>query len=295
MEPNRKPCGDHPSLNDVTAVVVTFNSAHCIEHLAKSLATWPHVTIVDNGSNDRTRDLVAQYLPRARWIGLDDNLGFGAANNQALAQVLTPYALLVNPDCLVGAKDALALLQTAHHWPQAAVIVPQLMDSKGRLQLNYGWPRPRWISRGPEAQGPLCVGNACGAVMLLRLDAMPTREWFDTRFFLYYEDEDLCLRLFAAGLPVVVEPSVRVVHVNRGSVRGSRPLQVEYLRGMHHAMSKILFTAKHQGEGAASRQRRLARLQSVAVLLLRVLLPSPRHLARAWGRVVGFWHAPSSY
>jgi len=295
LEPNRKPCGDHPSLNDVTAVVVTFNSAHCIEHLAKSLATWPHVTIVDNGSNDRTRDLVAQYLPRARWIGLDDNLGFGAANNQALAQVLTPYALLVNPDCLVGAKDALALLQTAHHWPQAAVIVPQLMDSKGRLQLNYGWPRPRWISRGPEAQGPLCVGNACGAVMLLRLDAMPTREWFDTRFFLYYEDEDLCLRLFAAGLPVVVEPSVRVVHVNRGSVRGSRPLQVEYLRGMHHAMSKILFTAKHQGEGAASRQRRLARLQSVAVLLLRVLLPSPRHLARAWGRVVGFWHAPSSY
>jgi len=284
-----------PSLEDITAVVVTCNSAHCIEHLAKSLAMWPYVTVIDNGSHDGTRDLVRQHMPRARWIGLEGNHGFGAANNQALAHVRTPYALLVNPDCLVSAKDARILLQTARCWPEAAVVVPQLVDSRRRLQLNYGWPRPLWISRGPEAEGPVCVGNACGAVMLLRLDAIPTREWFDTRFFLYYEDEDLCLRLFNAKLTVVVEPSVKVTHVNRGSVRGSRPLQVEFLRGMHHAKSKILFTAKHQGEVAAARQRRLARIQSVAVLLLRVLVPSPRHLARAWGRVVGFWQAPSTY
>lgn len=292
---SQKPSEEQPSLGDITAVVVTYNSAHCIEHLAKSLATWPHVIVIDNASQDGTRDLVEQHIPRARWIGLEDNRGFGAANNQALAQVRTPYALLVNPDCLVGTEDARALLQTARRWPEAAVVVPQLVDSKGRLQFNYGWPRAQWVSRGPEAHGAVCVGNACGAVMLLRLDALPTRQWFDTRFFLYYEDEDLCLRLFKAGLPVVVEPAVRVVHVNRGSVRGSRPLQVEYLRGMHHAMSKILFTAKHQGEAAATRQRGLAWIQSVAVLVLRVIFPSPRHLARAWGRVVGFWQAPCRY
>lgn len=286
--------GAHP-LEDVTAVVVTFNSAHCVEYMARSLASWPHVIVVDNGSNDGTQAQVKRHMPHARWIGLEGNHGFGAANNMALAQVDTPYALLLNPDCLVKTQDAQMLLETARRWPQAAVIVPQLVDARGRVQLNYGWPRMLWTARGGAAQGPLCVGNACGAVMLLRLDALPTREWFDTRFFLYYEDEDLCLRLFQARLPVMVEPAVRVVHVNRGSVRGRRPLQVEYLRGMHHAMSKILFTAKHEGEAAARKQRRLARLQAVAVLVLRTLLLSPRHLARAWGRVAGFWRAPVHY
>jgi len=286
--------GPHP-LHEVTAVVVTYNSAHCIENLARSLAAWPHAIVVDNGSHDGTRAQVERFMPRARWIGLGGNQGFGAANNLALAQVTTPYALLINPDCLVETGDAVALLQTAQRWPQTAVVVPQLIDSQGRVQCNYGWPRLQWASQGAPAEGPLCVGNACGAVMLLRLEALPTRQWFDTRFFLYYEDEDLCLRLFQAGQGVVVEPSVRVFHANRGSVRGPRPLKVEYQRGRHHAMSKILFTAKHLGEAAARRQRRVARLQAVAVLLLRMLLPSPKHMARAWGRVVGFWQAPSRY
>jgi hypothetical protein len=79
--------------------------------------------------------------------------------------------------------------------------------------------------------------------------------WFDERFFLYYEDEDMCLRLLQAGKPVIVQPAVRVAHSNRGSVRGPRPLRVEYGRGYHHARSKVLFTAKHQGPQAAAAHR----------------------------------------
>jgi len=283
------------ALAQVTAVVVTFNSAHCVPALAAALAGWPHVVVVDNGSDDGTTSALARQLPQARVIALAANAGFGAANNQALATVTTPYALLLNPDCLIQTADLQALWQTARDWPQAAVVVPQLVDSRGRPQVNYGWPRLHGASRGPAADGPLCVGNACGAVMLLRLDALPTRDWFDTRFFLYYEDEDLCLRLFQAHQPVLVEPAVRVAHLNRGSVRGRRPLHVEYLRGRHHAMSKVLFTAKHVGEAAARAQRRSALAQALLLLVLRVLAPSPRLVARLWGRICGLWQAPTRY
>jgi GT2 family glycosyltransferase len=56
--------GDHgASLNQVTVVVVTFNSAHCLEVLGKALARFPHVMVVDNASHDQTREAVRLHMP----------------------------------------------------------------------------------------------------------------------------------------------------------------------------------------------------------------------------------------
>lgn len=279
----------------VTVVVVTYNSAHCLPALGSGLAQWPHLVVADNGSHDDTLAAVRHCLPLAQLLPLHENLGFGVANNRALAAVQTPFALLLNPDCLIHADDVQGLFDTAQRWPQAAIVAPQLIDNNGQPQLNYGWPRLAWPSDGPATEGVLCVGNVCGAVMLLRIAAQPAGGWFDPRFFLYHEDEDLCLRLFQAGQTLLIEPTVRITHLNRGSVRGPRPLQVEYLRGCQHAISKVLFCAKHLGPQVARPLRWRGLLASVLGLLLRLALPSPRLLARQWGRVCGFWRASDSY
>ncbi|MFT4265763.1 MAG: glycosyltransferase family 2 protein [Xenophilus sp.] len=291
------PGGRTPALDEVTAIIVSYNSAHCAGTLGALMRDWPHVIVVDNGSEDGTPACMREAMPRARIVELGENLGFGRANNAALAWVTTPYALLVNPDCEVTAEAARALLASMAQWPRAAVMVPQLLGRDGTPQVNYGWVRHRGGrgAKSPAAAGVTSVGNACGAVMLLRLSALPTREWFDPRFFLYYEDEDLCLRLMEAGNPVLVEPAVRVKHVNRGSVRGRHPWRVEYGRGYHHARSKILFFAKHLGPARAACQRRLALLGALGMLLLWVFAPSPRHVSRLWGRIVGLGSAPVRY
>lgn len=289
------PATPFPALAQITAVIVAYNSAHCAPDLGRQLQGWPYVVVVDNGSADDTVAQFKQHLPQAQILDQGQNLGFGAANNKALEVVATPYALLMNPDCAVTAADAQALWASAEAWPEAAILAPQLTGAGGPLQVNYGWVRHWWESKGPEATGPTCVGNACGAAMLLRLSAMPTRQWFDTRFFLYYEDEDLCLRLLQAGRPVMIDPAVRVVHANRGSVRGPQPWRVEFGRGKNHAISKLLFTAKHIGEQAARQQRRTALLGSMALFTLRLLAPSPKHICRLAGRIVGLWQAPVRY
>lgn len=296
MTPGLALCtGDQQLLAQVTIVIVTFNSAHCIESLSQSLADCPNLVVTDNGSQDQTITELTQRIPRARIISLDNNVGFGAANNRALDTVTTPYALLLNPDCVMETASILALMQTARNWPEAAMVVPQIVDSREKATINYGWPRPRWKSRGPGADGLTCVGNACGAVMLLNLGRMTSSDWFDTRFFLYYEDEDLCLRLFDKHMSILLEPGIRVTHINRGSVRGRRPLYLEYLRGLHHARSKILFTAKHYGSPLARSHRRSALVQAWLTLIPRLLLPSPRLIARLWGRIMGLLDAPTRY
>lgn len=272
------------ALERVTVVIVTFNSAHCIEALARGLAGEPNVIVVDNASADDTCERVRTLMPSARLVTMPANRGYGVANNTALALVQTEFALLLNPDCLTDATRIAALVQAMQAWPTATLAVPQLTDASGQLQVNYSWPRDAWAPKTGEATGVLNVGYACAAVMLIRMERLAPIGFFDPLFFLYYEDEDLCLRVFQARGQILVLPEVRITHLSRGSVRGARPWLAEYGRGFHHAQSKLLFTWKHAGADAARRQRRRVLAASALNLLARVLMPSPRHLARAWGR-----------
>ena len=284
-----------PALEQITAVIVTFNSAHCVPDLAQQLQGWPHICVVDNGSADNTVVEVRKQLPQAQVIALPENMGFGFANNRGFDAADTPFCLMINPDCTLQSEHAQLLWETAQQWPDAAIVVPQLVDAGGKSQLNYGWIRHWWDAKGPGAEAVACVANACGAAMLLRLSNQPLGGWFDERFFLYYEDEDMCLRLLQEHKPVVIQPAARVPHSNRGSVRGPRPLKVEYGRGYHHACSKVMFTAKHAGEAAAQKHRLQSLSGALALLILRVVAPSPKHISRLWGRICGLWGAPTRY
>jgi N-acetylglucosaminyl-diphospho-decaprenol L-rhamnosyltransferase len=290
MNSNQPPGRDmSPRLSDVTVVIVTYNSAHCVPALAQALKDFPHVSVVDNASDDGCTDLAARLLPQARVVQNPRNLGFGAANNVALRCASTPYCLLLNPDCEISAEKALALLAVAQQHNDAAVVAPQLLDERGRPQLNYRWPANTWRPQGPGAEGLCCVGFACGAVLLLNMALMRPIGFFDEDFFLYYEDDDLCQRVFAAQKTILIAPQVTLVHASRGSVRGNKPWRAEYGRGYHHAQSKILYATKHVGRVQAQRLRNRVLSLALLALPLRLLLPAPKHVARLWGRVQGLW------
>jgi len=125
--------------------------------------------------------------------------------------------------------------------------------------------------------------------MLLNMEVMREVGFFDEGFFLYYEDDDLCKRVFDQKRQMLVVPSVRLIHRSRGSVGGKYRWRSEYLRGYHHAQSKIRFARKYQGTEQAEKLRMRTLQLALLAMPLRVLLPVPRHLARLVGRVVGLW------
>lgn len=276
-----------PSLLSVTVIVVTFNSIHCLYKLHPLLKHCPHIVISDNASSDGTVNLAQDLWPQAMMLSHNRNLGFGAANNRALAHVKTQFAFLLNPDCELLPLQLKKLLDASNKFPEAAMLAPQLVDAKGNLEINYRWPSTHWTSRGPAAVGPISVGFVCGAAMLLRMSTTRSTNFFDEDFFLYYEDDDLCLRFFKSGLSIVVIPSVRVLHHSRGSVKGQSPWLNEFGRGYHHAQSKLIFAKKYSGQVAAQRLRRNLMWKTILALPVRVLLFSPNLIARMWGRLVG--------
>jgi GT2 family glycosyltransferase len=275
------------TVDSITAISVTHNSKHCIDALAKSLAALSRIIIVDNGSSDGCPEKIADVLPHAHLIQNERNLGFGAANNRALDLVQTPYALLLNPDCIVSPIEIENLLTVAAAYPDAAMIAPQLVRSGGLDEISYRWPTGTWRSTGPIASGACCVGFVSGAAMLLNMAVMRDIGFFDERFFLYYEDEDLCQRVFSAKRQIIVAPEARFTHLSRGSVRGKHPLRAEYFRGYHHAQSKLIFEQKHHSTASANKLRWRTLLLALLTLIPRLLLPQPKYLARLFGRIIG--------
>ncbi len=260
-----------------------------MEALAPALRGLVNLVFVDNASTDDTVAQIAQFLPSARLLLNDKNKGFGAANNLALQQITTPFALLLNPDTLPDSDFFEKMIRAAEQFPEAAMIAPQLIGRNGADEINYRWPGSEWVSKGRGAEGPCCVGFLCGAAILLNMKNMQRIGFFDEDFFLYYEDEDLSQRAFNTKLPMVVVPQIKLKHLSRGSVKGSAPLRSEFLRGFHHAQSKILFEKKHGTQANWLRWKTL--VLALLSLPLRLLVPQPKYIARLLGRAVGLIQA----
>lgn len=275
------------AMDDITVVCVTFNSSGRVAAMGRTLAQFQHVIVVDNGSSDGTAGNIQQALPQATVLANASNLGFGAANNQAIELAQTPFVLLLNPDCELTQRDAMTLLECARRFPEASLVAPQLINRSGKPDLNYTWVPTLWPGRGPGADAPTCVGFVSGACMLIRTSMMRSIAGFDERFFLYYEDTDLCIRLLASCGPIIIEPAAKATHLNRASTQGLWRFKSEYKRGFHHIQSKFIFDQIHSARQAKPATRFRYAVVALIEGLVRLCIMDFARAIRVLGRFFG--------
>lgn len=273
-------------LEQVTIVCVTYQSESIIESLAATLRVFPHVVIVDNGSHDATTARIRRHIPHARLVERPRNAGFGAANNEAMMQVCTPFALLLNPDSSIEPADLATLVDTLDGHPGAAAVAPQSWYHNGEPQRSFR--QAFYKIRGRKgryepAQATCCADWLHGSCVLLRTDLFRRIGGFDESFFLYYEDDDLCLRLQRAGHACLFEPRANARHA--GAASSTPSVSLSFLKAFHFARSRHLAIDRYMGSHAG--RRYLAKLLAAALpaALLYVVLLRPRYAIRwiAWG------------
>lgn len=180
---------DEDLLRRVTVVTVTYNSeaviAECLRHLPPDVAA----IVVDNASADRTVEVALAQRPATTVYRLRHNVGYGRANNFALRRIDTEFALLLNPDGFITAKNLAALVRVAMANPDYGLVAPEL-----------SWTDRERAMR-PPADSPALAQEAerAGAIVLLRMAAGAEVGFFDEDFFLYGEDNDLCTSVRQAG------------------------------------------------------------------------------------------------
>lgn len=221
--------------DDFTAMLASLDAALETAQSAWRLRT--RLIIVDNGQQvEQLRSVLAEYprLP-AELIVNEQNLGYGRAQNQALARAQADYHVLMNPDVVVQPECLLRGLQFLEREPQVVALSPQVTDIHGRLQyLCKRYPSvfdlalrgfaPSSLRRLFEPRLALYECRSMvnkkltaraelisGCFMLCRGEALRKAGGFNERFFLYFEDFALSIELARLG-KLMYYPQISIVH-----------------------------------------------------------------------------------
>lgn len=270
---------------EISGIVISFNTREllreCLESFLAECARLPsgvkaEILVVDNDSKDGSPEMVEREFANAgspvRLIRSPVNLGFGAANNLAMEQARGRYIVLLNSDAFLHTGALRLALEHMEASPSTGFGGAKLVGRDGELQPSgrsfhtiwndgitltgiaakhpkskiFGAPDRTWADPDMAAE----VDWVPGAFMIMRREALAKVGIFDPRFFLYYEETDLCRRVKAAGYQVSYWPDVVVTHIGGESGKQLRSLTASNAASrvqLWRMRSTLLYYRKHHG------------------------------------------------
>lgn len=223
---------------DLAVQVVNYRTRDylgpCLESIVAALAPLDltaRVLVYDNASGDDLSALRERFAGSVEFVAGAENLGFGAAQNRLAARTDARLLCCVNPDVVADRGAVFPPLLAAFADERVAVAGPRLVTPDGatqrwdhgelrglRARVANGAGHAHWRERS----GPTEVAWVSGAFLTVRRQAFAAVGGFDEAFFLYKEEEDLCLRIRRAGGRVLYVPQAAATHVG-GVVAGRDP------------------------------------------------------------------------
>jgi GT2 family glycosyltransferase len=262
---------------DISVVIVSFNTREllrqCICILDREAVGLAYETVVvDNASEDGSADMIAAEFPDVNLIRSPVNLGFAAANNRAFRNVRGRYIVLLNPDAFVrpsALHNAIARMDATPRagvgggrlvglddsWQPSARMFPSLLNVFLAISgLAARFSDSRFLGRADRTWAdpfqPSAVDWVPGAFSIVRRQALEQVGYFDERFFLYYEEIDLCRRIKAAGYEVWYWPDVVISHLGGQSSKTLTNFELSPTGSqvtLWRMRSELLFRRKHHG------------------------------------------------
>lgn len=212
----------------LSIIIVTFNNAKtindCLRSIERSYPPPHEIICIDNASTDSTVQILMQSKIKTTLIKNDQNLGFSKANNIGVKHSQGDLLLFLNPDTEI-LNDMTPLIVYLNEHPEVGVIAPQLIEN-GKIQPSIR-NLPTLIGTIREfifkqknsynpfyltGSQPLEVESVVGAAMMMRREIFYKIGGFDKKYFMYFEDLDLCRKIREHNLKVVYYPKVCFKH-----------------------------------------------------------------------------------
>ncbi|MGE5425776.1 MAG: glycosyltransferase family 2 protein [Bacillota bacterium] len=223
---------------ELSVIIVNYKSKEKLANCLRSLALSDlkgieyEVLVVENSSGDDLSDLLAAY-PEVRLFESPSNLGMGGGNNLGIGKTAGEYILIANPDIVFSPSSIRELLDFIRRHPEAAIVGPKLLNTNGTLQYSCarfpGFFVPflrrtfigrylpkavdRYLMKDEGHDRTAAVDWIMGACLLVRRgELFEDGKLFDERFFMYFEDVDICRRAREKGKYTIYLSETAVTH-----------------------------------------------------------------------------------
>jgi GT2 family glycosyltransferase len=248
-----------------TIIIVSYNCRDALRECLGKLTAQegvPPIILVDNASTDGSAEMVAHDFSSVQLVRNARNCGFAAACNQGIRAGSADFILLLNPDSLLECAELQKLHDAMNSRPNVGACGPRILNVDGSLQPSCRRFPTLWAMVSDElglgrlfAHSRLFatyrmsgwahdetreVDQSMGSCLLLRRAALESVGPLDERYFLYFEEVDLCWRLWQAGWHVLFLADATVTHVGGASSQTDRPTALH-----HRYRSLFAFYRKH--------------------------------------------------
>lgn len=223
----------------ISIIIINYNTAQltlkCIDSIIKNVHSVDYeIIVVDNASIDNSIELIKEACPSIMLIESSTNVGFGKANNLGAKHANGQFLFLLNPDTEIindPFQDIFSFL-ISHSDEQIGVIGTFLVDEKGNYSKSGGkfYSAKKYLKLGfysyfnipskPEVDDKLDVVSidyVIGADMFIRKDLYDMMNGFDEKIFMYFEDVELCKRIFDAGYISYLLKAGKIIHLSKSS------------------------------------------------------------------------------
>jgi N-acetylglucosaminyl-diphospho-decaprenol L-rhamnosyltransferase len=296
---------------DFSFIIVTYNSADTIQACLESIVACtsaPHeVVVVDNSPNSLTLLAVDRFIAAhpglpIRIVKTEENIGFGRACNRGASLATGNYLFFLNPDTQLWNDAAAHLANCFNLHPYALAAGPAILDHVGKVTLTCRnlptlgrvildatgldtWFGAYKLTRFSHAT-PRQVEQIIGAAMLIPRQVYESLNGMDERFFIYFEEVDLCKRLLESGGQIWFWPEAQVQHLAGSSceVQSVRARTIYTLRD-----SRSKYFAKHFGKISALALVLVNRIEALQKLIVFSALWAIRRKSTYREKAYGFW------
>ncbi|MEH2282945.1 MAG: glycosyltransferase family 2 protein [Nostoc sp.] len=251
-------------INSVSVILVNYNGADILPNCLNSLEEFLpkdncEIILVDNNSQDNSICIVDDKFSNIKLIKLPENVGFGAGNNAGAKLATGEFLFLLNTDTVLISNILPHLIELMQADPQVGIIGPKLLNPDDSLQISFspeigikGEFKAKKMHKNAQNKNNLNiieqafqeikeVDIVVGAAFFIRADLFNFLGGFDEKFFLYFEESDLCQRVRNEGYKIIYTPHVSLIHIRGHSVKKIfNKMSVEYRR------SQIYYYHKHR-------------------------------------------------
>ena len=233
--------------NKLTIIIVLYNSTDLIFECLKSLNKF-NIIIVDNGKNSDYLNQLKQKN-NIKIVSKNKNLGYGCGINFAFNFIETDYFLILNPDVKISETSIEKLLGTALKNTNCAISAPLnvpdfdsfgiLPEKRGLYEKNRKKINLSNRIDNLKPEGEICVDTTKGCALLVNSKYFKEVNFFSEKYFLFWEEIDLCRKFLRKKLSIIVNPSSIAYHKQGSSSKFS--IKNFFVRTFHNELSPLYY------------------------------------------------------